>query len=68
MSSIAKVSEISATSEIGFDDAIRMGIQRASKTLHNITGAWISEQKVDVVDGKITSYRVNMRVTFVLND
>ncbi len=66
--SIAKVSEISATSEIGFDDAVRMGVKRASKTLNNITGAWVSEQKVDVVDGKITSYRVNMRVTFVLED
>jgi len=66
--SIAKVSEISATSEIGFEEAVRMGINRASKTLDNITGAWISEQKVDVKDGKITRYRVNMRVTFVLND
>ena len=63
---IAKVSEISATSEIGFDDAVRMGIERAGKTLHNITGAWVSEQKVDVDDGKITLYRVNMRVTFIL--
>ena len=66
--SIAKISEVSATSEIGFDDAVRMGIERASQTLQNITGAWVSEQKVDVVDGKITSYRVNMRVTFVLSD
>jgi flavin-binding protein dodecin len=66
--SIAKVSEISATSEIGFEEAVRMGIKRASKTLDNITGAWVSEQKVDVKDGKITRYRVNMRVTFVLND
>lgn len=66
--SIAKVSEISATSEIGFEEAIRMGIKRASKTLDNITGAWISEQKVDVKDGKIVCYRVNMRVTFVLTD
>mgnify|MGYP002623826585 CR=1 FL=1 len=66
--SIAKVSEISATSEIGFDDAVRMGIERASKTLQGITGAWVAEQKVDVVDGKIVAYRVNMRVTFVLSD
>ncbi len=66
--SIAKVSEISATSEIGFEEAVRMGIERASKTLKNITGAWVSEQKVDVENGKITRYRVNMRVTFVLND
>ncbi len=66
--SIAKVSEISATSEIGFDDAVRMGIKRASKTLENITGAWVSEQKVDVKEGKIVRYRVTMRVTFVLAD
>ena len=66
--SIANVSEISATSEIGFEDAVRMGIKRASQTLHNITGAWVAEQKVDVSDGKITSYRVTMRVTFILDD
>lgn len=66
--SIAKVSEISATSEIGFEEAVRMGIKRAGKTLENITGAWIAEQKVDVKDGKIVCYRVVMRVTFVLND
>ncbi len=66
--SIAKISEISATSEIGFDDAVRMGIERASKTLENITGAWVAEQKVDVENGKIVRYRVNMRVTFVLSD
>jgi len=66
--SIAKVSEISATSEIGFEEAVRMGIKRASQTLDNITGAWIAEQKVDVKDGRITCYRVNMRVTFVLSD
>lgn len=66
--SIAKISEISATSEIGFDDAVRMGIERASRTLENITGAWVAEQKVDVEDGKIVRYRVNMRVTFVLAD
>ncbi len=45
-----------------------MGVKRASKTLNNITGAWVSEQKVDVVDGKIVRYRVNMRVTFVLEE
>ncbi len=66
--SVAKVSEISATSEIGFEDAVRMGIDRASRTLKGITGAWVSEQKVDVEDGKIVRYRINMRVTFVLED
>lgn len=66
--SIAKVSEISATSEIGFDDAVRMGIERASKTLHNITGAWVSEQKVQVADGEVVEYRVTLRVTFLLSE
>ncbi len=65
--SVAKVSEISASSTKSFDDALRAGIERADRTLDNVQGAWVSEMKVDVEDGKITSYRVNMRVTFVLN-
>lgn len=65
---IAKITEISATSETSFDDAVEHGISRANKTLKNVRGAWISEMKVDVRDGKITSYRVNLRVTFVLED
>ncbi len=64
--SVAKVSEISASSTKSFDDALRVGIERADKTLDNVQGAWVSEMKVDVEDGKITAYRVNMRVTFVL--
>ena len=66
--SIAKVSEISSESPVSFQDAVEKGIARASKTLENITGAWISEQKVTVTGGKITAYQVNMRVTFVLKD
>ncbi len=66
--SVAKVSEISATSNQGFEDAMARGIKRANKTLKNITGAWINEMKIDVEDGKIAAYRVNMRVTFVLDD
>ncbi len=66
--SIAKVSEISATSTKSFDDAMREGIERAHQTLENVKGAWVSEMKVDVENGKITAYRVNMRVTFVLKD
>ena len=66
--SVAKISEISSTSTKGFEDAIEKGIQRASRTLEGITGAWINEMKVDVSNGKITDYRVNLRVTFVLND
>lgn len=65
---IAKVSEITATSTVSFDDAVAQGIARAHKTLRNVKGAWISEQKVDCDDGKITAYRVSMKVTFVLTD
>ena len=66
--SIAKITEISSSSSVSFDDAIAKGIERANKTLKNIQGAWISEQKVDVKDGSITAYRVMMKVTFVLED
>lgn len=65
---IAKITEISATSEISFDDAVKQGVSRANKTLKDVRGAWISEMKVDVSDGQITTYRVNLRVTFVLED
>jgi flavin-binding protein dodecin len=66
--SVAKVSEISAASEKSFDDAIKQGIERANKTLKNITGAWIQDHKIDVENGKVVRYRVNMKVTFVLAD
>ncbi len=66
--SVAKVSEISASSPTSFDDAVKVGIARAHKTLQGITGAWVSEMKCDVTDGEVTAYRVNMKVTFVLND
>lgn len=68
MSSVAKITEISASSEKSFADAMDVGISRASKTLNNITGAWVNEMKVDVKDGKITDYRVNMKVTFIIED
>ncbi len=64
--SVAKISEISAASKVSFDDAMTEGIKRAGKTLKNITGAWIQDQKIDVENGKIVNYRVNMKVTFVL--
>lgn len=63
---VAKVTEITATSSKSFEDAIQKGIARANKTLKNVRGAWIAEQKVTVDKGKITEYRVNMKVTFVL--
>lgn len=66
--SVAKVTEISSTSTASFEDAIEKGINRASKTLKNVEGAWIASMKVDCKDGKITGYRVHMKVTFVLND
>jgi hypothetical protein len=66
--SVAKVSEISATSTKSFEDAIQVGLARAGKTLRNIRSAWIKEQQIDVDQGKITRYRVNMMITFVLDD
>ena len=65
---IAKVSEITATSAKSFNDAIDCGIKRASKTLKNITGAWVADQEVEVAKGKVTAYRVRLRITFVLED
>lgn len=66
--SVAKVSEISATSPKSFEDAIQQGLTRAAKTLRNIQGAWIKEQHVRSDGGRITEYQVNMMVTFVLDD
>ena len=66
--SVARVSEIISSSPKSFDDAIDVGIARATKTLSNVKGAWIENMKVVVEDGKVKEYRVNMKVTFVLND
>jgi hypothetical protein len=66
--SIAKVSEISATSSKSFEDALTQGIARANKTLRNVKSAWVKEQQVRVTKGAITEYQVNMLVTFVLED
>lgn len=66
--SVARVTEISATSKKSFEDAVENGIERASKTLRGIKGAWVKEQHVQVEDGKVTSYRVNLMVTFLLDD
>jgi flavin-binding protein dodecin len=66
--SVAKVIELTSTSATSFEDAIQKGIARADKTLKNVEGAWIKEQKVMVKDGKINGYRVNMMVTFILDD
>ena len=66
--SVAKVTEIIASSPKSFEDAVQKGVARAHKTLKNVCGAWIAEQKVKVEKGKIQEYRVTMRVTFVLAD
>ncbi len=65
--SVAKVIELTAVSPTSFDDAVRVGIEKSGETVRNIKGAWVAEQKVDVEDGKITAYRVTLRVTFVLD-
>jgi flavin-binding protein dodecin len=66
MASVARVTEITAESEKSFEDAIRTGIDRANQTLRNVKGAWIKEQQIQVDGGKISAFRVNMLVTFVL--
>lgn len=66
--SVARVTEIISSSDKGFEDAVKQGIDRANKTLKNVKGAWIEDQKVDCEDGKITSFRVVLKVTFVLSD
>ncbi len=66
--SVAKVIEVSASSKTSFEDAINQGLTRACDTISNVRGAWIKEQKVSVENGKITGYRVNMQVTFVIDD
>ena len=64
--SVAKITEIKASSKKSFDDAVKIGIARASKTIKGIKGAWVSSQEVAVENGKITEYMVLLKVTFVL--
>jgi flavin-binding protein dodecin len=66
MGQVAKISEIISSSSKSFDDAVKIGIERASKTLKGVRGAWVENMKVVCENGKIKEYRVNMRVTFVL--
>ena len=65
---IARVTDIISTSEKSFDDAINSCVKRAGKTLRDVRGAWVKEMKVDVEDGKICKYRVDMLVTFVVHE
>lgn len=66
--SVAKVIEITAESATGFEDAIREGIERAEQSVENVKGAWVASQQVHVENGAIVGYRVDLKVTFVLND
>jgi flavin-binding protein dodecin len=66
--SVAKVTEIIASSPKSFDDAVDQGVARACKTLKDVRSAWVQDQTVSVEDGKITEYRVTLNVTFVLKD
>ena len=66
--SVATVTEISAVSEKGFEDAVQQAIGRATKTLRNVEGAWVKDQNVMIEDGNIKGYKVNLEVTFVLDE
>lgn len=65
--SVARVVEISSTSPKSFEDAIVQGIARATETLRNVKSAWVKEQEAEVKDGKVVAYKVNLKVTFVLD-
>jgi flavin-binding protein dodecin len=66
--SVARVTEISSTSDVSFEDAIVQAVARASKTLRNVRSAWVKEQQVSVENGRVASYRVNLLITFELDD
>jgi flavin-binding protein dodecin len=65
---VARVTEISATSKTSFEDAIAQGVARATSTLRNVTSAWVKEQRVGIENGQFTEYQVNLLVTFALDD
>lgn len=64
--SIARITEISSTSEKSFEDAIQSGVSRATQTLRNVRSAWVKEQQIRIDGGKIVEYQVNLMITFVL--
>ena len=66
--SVAKVIEISSTSPNSFDEAVKQGVERAGRSVRNITSAWVKDQRVTVKDNKVSEYQVNMQVTFLLDD
>lgn len=65
---VARITEISSVSAVSFQDAIVEGVDRANKTLKNVKGAWVKDQEVTVENGKVTGYKVVLKVTFVLTD
>ena len=65
---IARITEVISTSTISFDDAIKKGIERAARTLDNVDGAWVQDQKVTVENGSISQFEVTLKITFFLND
>ena len=65
---IARITEVISTSTISFDDAIKKGIERAARTLDNVNGAWVQDQKVTVENGSVSEFEVTLKITFVLND
>jgi flavin-binding protein dodecin len=66
--SIARITEISSTSQKSFEDAIQSAVARATKTLRNVRGAWVKEQQIKIEEGKIVEYQVNLMITFVLDE
>lgn len=66
--SVARVTEISSTSEKSFEEAIHQGVARATKTLRNVKSAWIKDQRVEITGDHISEYQVNLVITFVLDD
>lgn len=68
MESVARTTEISARSEVSFEDAVQIGIERATRSLRNVRGAWVKEQEIKIQDGKIVAFQVIMKVTFELDE
>jgi len=66
--SVARVTEITSSSPISFEEAVKVGINRASKTLKNITGAWVKDQEVGIENGQVSTFIVKMKITFILQD
>ncbi|MDF3031380.1 MAG: dodecin protein [Moraxellaceae bacterium] len=66
--SIARVTEVIATSKTSFDDAISAAVERASRTLRGVRGAWVKEMKLDITDGRVSGYSVDLLITFVMDD